>query len=217
MKNILAACLVTLALALSASANLEYITTERSVKESDFIVIGTLKSVSEIYNEDGIGTGDGEGILVVDKIMAGDVLTGDKLPLQTGDQVQLKWSEGMPCLDGWHRRSENEKGIWLLKIDAEGMIATGHPAQFATLDELPEIEKYIEKYSNRFSKTVSIQNRVSRNSDAASKNETIMKPHVPAQSSFTGKADYYPRRALLFLLFAGSLYWLLYRSGFKIR
>ena len=225
MKHFLTACFIVLVFSLNAFADLQYISTEESVKRSDFIVIGTLQSISNIYQDDKnggrISMGDGEGVFVVDEIIAGNVLTSDGLTLKSGDKLHLKWNEFSACLSGWHKRTENEKGIWLLLIDKDGTVETSHPAQFASLNELSQIKKYIKKYSRKFSKTVTIQIGSSQNSNPAQQSIETEKTTTSEMSfceySNQPKTKYYPFTAFLVILVSGSLYYLLYRSRFKIR
>ena len=113
MKNFLIACFIVLMFSCNVFADLIYISTEEGVKTSYFIVIGTLQSISDIYQDDPawgkINVGDGEGVLVIDKVIAGKVLKIDGQVLKSGDELYLKWSEPGMCLSGWHKRTENEK------------------------------------------------------------------------------------------------------------
>jgi hypothetical protein len=221
MKKILAACFIVFTFSCNTFADLAYISTEESVKRSDFIVIGTLQSISDIYQDDAnfgrINVGDGEGVLVIDKVVAGNVLTNNGLPLKSGYGLRLKWSEFSACLSGWHRRTENKKGVWLLKFDKDGAIETSHPAQFASIEQLSEIKKYVKKYSKQFRKATIIQPEVNRNSSDFQQNAEIPYATVSEISTLSKAAKYYPSQAFLVILVSISLYWLLYRSRFKIR
>lgn len=221
MKKILVICFVVLMFSGNSFADLRYISTEESVKESDFIVIGTLQSISDIYqdhpNFGSVSIGDGKGILVIEKIVAGNVLSGNGLSIKSGDKLTLKWSEASMCLSGWHRRTENKKGIWLLSIDKNGAVETSHPAQFASLSEFSEIKKNIKKYSEKFSKTVVINNQENRNSDFPQQIAEIPRTNKTETSALPKTPNHYPFRAFLAILASLSLYGLLYRSKFKIR
>lgn len=221
MKNLLISCFIVLLFAGNSFANLEYISTEESVKRSDFIVVGTLQSISDIYIEDpnfgSVSVGDGEGILVIDKVIVGNVKTSDELILKFGDKLRLKWSEFSPCLSGWHRRTENTKGIWLLNLNADGTVKTSHPAQFASYDSLPEIRKYIKMYSQKFTKTITIRSETIPNSNISLQDNEVSKETMSEISNLSETTRYYPFLAFLVILGSMFLYYLLYRSRFKIR
>lgn len=220
MKKLLIVCFIVLIFTCNIFADLLSISTEESVKRSDFIVIGTLQSISDIYedhpNFGKVSIGNGEGVLVVDKVVAGNVSI-DELMLKSGDKLRLVWSELSACLRGWHRRTENEKGVWLLKFDKDGAIETTHPAQFASIDEFSEIKKYIKKYSKQFTKALTIQTKINQNPNDFQQNIEMPKVTVSEISTSPKTTKYYPFQAFLVILVSLSLYYLLYRSKYKIR
>jgi hypothetical protein len=216
MKSFVTAGFIVLIFSCSIFADLRYISREESVKESDFIVIGTLQSLSDISGNELSFDNEGQGILVIDEIVAGNVFTAEGLPLKSSNKLRLEWSEPSPCLMGWHKRTENKKGVWLLKVNVKGAVVTSHPAQFADFDEFSEIKKYIKKYSGKFSKTITIQIGESQNS-IYQRDVEIPKANVSEISTLPMTTEYYPFQAALIILASFSLYYLLYRSRFKIR
>jgi hypothetical protein len=98
---------------------------EELVQESDLIVVGTLRDVSE-HTAD--GRDYGEGRIVVREVIWGRVSPGDSL--------LLKWenSSAIVCPRVEHKYNEGEEGIWLLTRDGEA-VAANYPGRFVELKE----------------------------------------------------------------------------------
>ena len=98
---------------------------EELVQESDLIVVGTLRDVSE-HTADGMDYG--EGRIVVRAVIWGRVSPGDSL--------LLKWqnSSTIACPRVEHKYNANEEGIWLLTRDGEA-VAANYPGRFVELKE----------------------------------------------------------------------------------
>jgi hypothetical protein len=195
------------------------ISTDELVKESDLIVVGTLQSVSR-YTKDNVDYSEGK--IVVEKVISGYVKTIEGFPPKLGDKIKFKWQASTlivcPRLD--HSGNENEKGIWLLEVESDGTVSADYPRRFNSLNEMSEIKKILRKTKVRKTSQrvellnenpLNITNQQLQNSDTF-KNQTI----EPIKTSAT-VGSYSTFNALLVALFSLGLYWILYRSRFKIR
>ncbi|MCA1637060.1 MAG: hypothetical protein LC768_01770 [Acidobacteria bacterium] len=189
------------------------------MKESDLIVIGTLHSVSR-YTKDNVDYSEGE--IVVEKVISGNIKTTEGFPLKLGDEIKFKWQASTlivcPRLD--HSGNENVKGVWLLEVESDGTVSANYPRRFNSLDEMSEIKKILRKTKVRETSQrikllnenpLTITNQQIQNSDTL-ENQTIAPIKTPA---IVG--NYSTSNALLVALFSLGLYWILYRSRFKIR
>jgi hypothetical protein len=208
MKNLFIASFFVLAFSFNAFAKLAIVPIDELIKESDLIVVGTLTSILE-KNVDFAVHGTGE--IVVEKIVAGDRETAKGFLIKRGDRLLFGYIEGFPCVMGSHKRIENEKGIFFLTFDDKGEIKS---ESFRPLNDLSAIKNLLKKgITPRESlKTVKLQNAA---------------PNAPQPVSFfTPYDNCSSKRAaeifsvkMAFLVFLSSilLYWILYRSRFKIR
>lgn len=213
MKNLFFACFIVLAFTCNSFANLIIIPLDEAIKDSDLIIIGTLKDISE-KSEDFAAYG--KGTIVVDEFIAGNVSDENGFAIKSGDELALSYIENFACVMGSHKRIENEKVIFLLTLNDEKEIQY---KDFRSLESLPEIKKLLKKgiKPNEAAKTIKIQNA----------GEGISQPLLVDQSSETvycvlyseehKQREYFPLRALLVILASVSLYRFLYRSRFKIR
>lgn len=219
MKTLFTACFIILSFSFNCFAMWALISTDELVKESDLIVIGTLQSVSK-YTKDNVDYSEGK--IVVEKVISGYVKTTEGLPLKLGDKIKFKWQASTlivcPRLD--HSGNENEKGIWLLEVESDGTVSADYPRRFNSLDEMSEIKKILRKIKVRKTSQrvellnenpLNITNQQIQNSDIFD-NQTI----EPIKTSATVD-NYSTFNALLVALFSLGLYWILYRSRFKIR
>lgn len=195
-------------------AKLMYVPLDEAIRSSDLIVVGTLKDISE--NNQGLGT-SGRGEIVVEELIAGNVKTAAGSALENGDRLTLNYVENFACVMGSHRRIENEKGVFLLTLKDDGEILS---QDFRSLGDLKEIKKLLRKNvkSDRVPKTIKPQNET--------RNENPPVYRFPANEnaqiniceySFARTVNFRPIFALLVILSSLSLYYLLYRSRFKIR
>jgi hypothetical protein len=119
-----------------AAAKWGYVTLETLVQQSDLIVVGTLRGVSE--HTDG-ETDYGQGHVVVREVIWGRVAPGDGL--------LLKWSNpsGLACPRVEHRHSEGEEGIWLLTAEG-GHVEANYPGRFVKLGERAAVESALARF-----------------------------------------------------------------------
>ncbi|HSK70450.1 MAG TPA: hypothetical protein VK892_02055 [Pyrinomonadaceae bacterium] len=212
MKNLLSALVVVLAFSSVSFSKLMLIPLDEAVKGSDLIIIGTLKNISEKVEENGTY---GKGEIFVEQFIAGNVKTAYGSVLEAGNRLQLNYAETFACVMGSHRRIENEKGIFLLTLNESGEIQS---KDFRSLEDLTEIKKLLKRgvKPNKDFKTIKIQNEVKQISTvetASSENSEISF----CAYSIQPETKYHPFSALSVVLASLSLYYLLYRSRFKIR
>lgn len=214
MKNLSIAFVMVLAFASYSFAKLAFIPLDEAIENSDLIVIGTLKDITEKGERNAIVYG--KGLIYVEKIIAGNVKSNEGLSLKSGDKLRLNYVESFSCVYGSHERIENEKGIFLLTLNDNGEIET---EDFRSLESLDEIMRILKKgiKPNEVLKTINILDESKSNSKIeASKNQ-------PSKTSFcmysiqSKPTKYSPISALLVILTSILLYYLLYRSRFKIR
>ena len=126
------ALLLFLLLGLPASVRAEwaYVSVEELVQESDVIVVGTLRDVTE-YTAD--NTDYGQGRIEVREVIWGAVSPGDSLT--------LKWqnASAIACPRVEHRHNADEEGIWLLTRDGDAVNAN-YPGRFVELSERTKVE-----------------------------------------------------------------------------
>jgi hypothetical protein len=103
---------------------------EELVPGSDFIVVGTLRGVTE-YTADGVDYG--EGRIDVSEVIWGGVASGDLL--------LLRWqnSSAIVCPRIEQKHNAHEEGIWLLTRDGEAVRAN-NPGRFVGLSERGKVE-----------------------------------------------------------------------------
>jgi len=219
MKTLFTACFIILSFTFNCFAMWALIPTHELVKESDLIVIGTLQSVSR-YTKDNIDYSEGK--IVVEKVISGNVKTTEGFPLKLGDKIKLKWQASTliicPRLD--HRGNENEKGIWLLEVESDGTVSADYPGRFNPLDEMNEIKKILRKMNVRkTSQRVELlnENPLNITNQQIQNSDTFEKQTIEPIKTSAPVGSYSALNALLVALFSLSLYWILYRSRFKIR
>ncbi|HQU85955.1 MAG TPA: hypothetical protein PKY59_22705 [Pyrinomonadaceae bacterium] len=189
-------------------AKLTPISLNELISNSNLIVIGTLKNISEEKKE---GDVTGKGDIFIEQIVGGNVKTINGNALKTGDILELKYFEGFACVYGSHKRVENEKGIFLLTLNSDGEIFRD---SFRSLKDLPEIEKLLKKgiVPNEIFKTVKLSN------ETISKSENEENAKVSFCIYSMEKRMNYNLFFALFVIFGAiGLYYFLYRSRFKIR
>ena len=217
MKSLFAVCFILLAFSFNVFGNLIFVPLDEAVKNSDLIVVGTLQGISEKSES---GTTYGTGEIFVERFVAGNVKTAEGVTLKSADRLQLNYFENFVCVYGSHKRIENEKGVFLLTLDDKGEIQS---KDFRSLDDLPEIRKLLKKGI----KPIGIAKTIKMLNDAEQKpqrpvietsvNQTSEKVFYSVDSSESNEKQYYPLQAFLVVLLSVSLYFVLYRSRFKIR
>lgn len=213
MKKLSIAWLIILVFAFNSFAELAIIPLDEAIRDNDLIIVGTLQEITET-SENGVTTGKGK--IVVNDFIAGNVKTEDERLLKSGDKLQLDYIESFACVMGSHRGIENEKGIFLLKLDENGKIQS---KDFRPLNDLKEIRKLLGKgvKPQKAVKIIKLQNEINQ---PIPENETSTgqtSEVIYCMHSNQPKTENSPFQALLVILGSISFYYLLYRSRFKIR
>ena len=212
MKNLLIIWFVVLLFVSNSFAKLDFVSLDEAIKNSDLIVVGTLKDITENFG-DGVNTGNGN--LIIENVIAGNVKTENENLLKTGDQLQLHYIESFSCVMGSHKRIENEMGIFLLKLNDVGEIQY---EDFRSLNNLPEINELLNKEikPNDIVQTIRVINedkQISQKTLNIKTSETVISLMESTESEVKSYSSF---QAFLTILASISLYYLLYRSRFKI-
>jgi len=180
---------------------------EKVVAKSDLIVVGTLHSAEE--DSEGIG----QGYIKVDDIVFGNAVTLENTALKIGDNLKLKWADNWACARGMHKGRIGMKGIWLLTVNADGTVEAGYPGRFIDqLEKLTEIQELKKGRSQKVSVDVQDHDLTTIQPGAVEMgNESIVTVDV------TPFPDRPARRVLFVSMVFIALYWLLYRSKYRIR
>lgn len=213
MKNLLFACIIVLVFTGNSFAKLMIVSLDEAIKNSDLIVIGMLKDISEKTENFAI---HGKGIIVVDEFIAGKVISENGFAIKSADKLTLKYVENFACVMGSHKRIENEKGIFLLTLNDEKEIQY---KDFRSLESLSEIKKLLKKgvNPNQISKTLKILNNIEQNTQSYLPEESSEETVKCLYSTENKSREYSPLSAILVILASIALYYSLYRSRFKIR
>lgn len=212
MKKLLFAFFVVFAFAPDSFAKLMIVSLDEAVKNSDLIFVGTLKGISETNEEFAVY---GKGEIFVERFIAGNVNTIKGFTLKAGDRLSFNYIENFACVMGSHRRIENEKGIFLLTLSETGEIQS---KDFRSLESLAEIKRLLKKgiKPGKVFKAVKTLNEAEQKTQiSAVENETSEISF--AACHFERKTNYHLFSAFLVILASISLYYLLYRSRFRIR
>jgi hypothetical protein len=129
MKYALGVMLVIL-LPVAAVSEWIVVSLEAAVKESDIIIIGTLRDVSE-KTEEGVDYGTGK--ISVDEVLWGSV--------EAGQQLTLVWqnSSNVDCPRIEHREHRDKQAIWLLTQKPEGKVAADNPGRFVPVGQKEKV------------------------------------------------------------------------------
>ena len=136
MKRILLILAVVASCSANAFARWAWIPLEDLVQDSDVIVIGTLQEVSQ-YTHNGMDYAQGN-------IVIEEVIWGTANP---GEVFTLKWqnASGLVCPRVEHRHNKDNKGIWLLTVDPDGVVRANYPGRFVELNERSKVEQCLAK------------------------------------------------------------------------
>ncbi len=215
MKNLFGACLIILTLAVSSFAEVSKVLLNVAVKESDLIIVGTLREISEKNGSIGIS---GNGMILIEQFIAGNVKTDKGLTPSAGDGFELDYVENNACVMGSHRAIENEKGVFLLYFDESGELKA---EDFRPLSDLAEIKRLLKKGVRRQKASKMIKTLKDAEQEI---NVPSLKNPSEENSPITfgideidPTPDFGAVRAFFVLSFSGALYYFLYRSRFKIR
>jgi len=213
MKSLFVVCFILLAFSFNVFGNLIFVPLDEAVKNSDLIVVGTLRGVSEKSES---GTTYGTGEIFVERFIAGNVKTAKDITLKSGDRLQLNYFENFVCVYGSHKRIENEKGVFLLTLNDNGEIQS---KDFRSLGDLPEIRKLLKKgiKPNGIARTIKIQNEqiIQTTLIESPENQVAEVGFCAMKSNGANTKEYSLMRAFLVILFSTLLYRVLYRSRFK--
>jgi hypothetical protein len=207
MKNLFIASFFVLVFSFNAFAKLDIVPVDELIKESDLIVVGTLTSILE-KNVDFAVNGTGE--IFVESVVAGDTETAKGVLIKRGDRLLFGYIEDFPCVMGSHKRLENEKVIFFLIFNDKGEIKSEN---FRPLEDLPAIKKFLKK---------GIKPRASVKTVGIGEPAKVPKSQVffhsyPMHSDEQMERWLAQRLTVLVILGSILLYWILYRSRFKIR
>ncbi|MGI9055798.1 MAG: hypothetical protein ACR2F2_08360 [Pyrinomonadaceae bacterium] len=213
MKNLSIVLFIILVFASSAFAMLVFVPLDEAIRDSDLIIIGTLTDIAERHKE---GSTIGEGKIVVKQFIAGNVKTENGILLKSADKLQLNYAETFACVMGSHKGIENEKGVFLIKLDDAGEIQY---KDFRSIEDLAEIKKLLKKgiRPSKLAKIIKIHNQTEQISQPILIEQSSETTFRALNSSDSKEKEYSPFQALLVILASISLYYFLYRSRFKIR
>ena len=212
----------------------EWIPLDQLVKESDLIVSGTLYSVSNYTNNN---IDYSEGIIGVKEFISGNVKTTADSSLKMGDRIKLTWQNPSTKIYGRIELggSKNNEVIWILKVKSDGTVTADNffSMRAASTRQLREIREILQKEKTRkdlrkvklFNITylhyldINNQNYLHyldiNNQNQQTHNSNTIQNQITEVDKKDSKYSY--SSALITILFSIGLYWILYRSRFKIR
>jgi hypothetical protein len=199
---------ILIVLVLSFSSNLfakwAIIPLDELVRDSDLIVIGTLYSAAE--NDSGIG----EGRILVDEIIGGRAKTLSDVPLKSGDSLIIRWADDWACAAGMHMRRRGEKGLWLVRVEADNTVSAAYPGRFISLDERTEVTRLLRKAPISDIVTVETGNQLPDDYRPVGSRPRIVMVGLVADTNPSN--DYSLTSAALTFMISVGLYFLLYRK-----
>lgn len=212
------AIIVLLSFSINLSAAWAIISTEELVRDTDLILIGTLQDVTKFTNDN---IDYSEGVVLVEKVIAGSDITSAGQPLRSGDKIEIKWknSSMIACPRVEHKGHENIRGIWLLKVESDGTLISDYSWRFSSIDELDKLKKILRKTKVRSNPTkiMLMNEEPSPLVEAQSITEEHSHEREDKIDSLPRRQGYSPSNAGVVLLFCICLYYFLYRSRFRIR
>jgi hypothetical protein len=207
MKKLIIAVLLSLFLGSNLWANWALISLDELVADSKLIVVGTLHSGFE--NDEGIG----RGYILIEQVFTKETRTLEGVPLKSGDNLKITWADNWACASGMHRRRENERGLWLLKVQNDGTVTAGYPGRFRSVEDLVEVKKLLRRAKDRTNAHVDVTVERPLQSTTNLVEHADQVPTVDVASFYETS----PARAIIAFLLSLGLYWVLYRSRFRIR
>jgi hypothetical protein len=175
------------------------------VAEADLIVVGTLYSADE--DSEGIG----KGYIRVEEIISGKATTIENRPLRVGDSLKIRWADNWACAAGMHMGRQGRKGVWLLDVEKDGTVGASYPGKFDEVEQLGEIRRLLHRVKSKPPIAVDVLQQ-----EAASLISPVQTMEVVV-ADVSPFPDYSLARAAITLLLSAGLYWILYRSRFRIR
>jgi len=136
MRRLLFAGLIVAAMASLSEAMWAYVPLEALVQESELIVVGTLSGVSEFSSQ---GMDYGEGVILVEDVIWGQVTAGETLTLRWQNRTNVV----CPRVD--HSHAAGKKGIWLLTVKQDHEVNANYPGRFVELEERNKVAKALSK------------------------------------------------------------------------
>lgn len=194
-----------------SNAESEYIPTWELLRDTDLVVVGTLRSVSE-RTIDNIE--HSTGIIDIEQVLSGKINTSKNRSLRSGDKISIRWQKLLTvvCPRLEHKGAQNRSGIWLLKVEESGNVLSDNSGRYKYISGLKEIKAELRKAPTRKSGKV-----VKLISDEPVANLEIIDVQTSNEVFFNREIRmYYPLRAVLVALFFTGLYFVLYRSRFKL-
>lgn len=215
MKKIYFAFLMISAFSTFADAKFLILPIEHRLKESNLIVVGTLHDISKSEtNKFRIS----KGTLVIEQVIFGKFQNSNGQSLKFGEKVRVEWanSKTVACQFGF---PENKKDVWFLRVDDKGKIESLSPSTTASLTELAEVKKHLRKKNkNSAAKLLNTLNSEGENfAQLNSSEETHQEETIRYTPAKTEQKEYSLLLAFSVALASTALYFLLYRSRFKIR
>ena len=215
MKKVFVICFITLILSAVTFGNFLYLSIKERIESNNLIVIGELENVTETETRE---FRISKGTIVIDKIIYGRFVNSFQQKLKPGDKVKVEWrnSKMIACQFSF---SENEKEIWFLKVEDKGKIVNLSPNTSSSLSELAEVKKHLKNKEGKDTNAKNIKTQkdfVKTDSSSLSKisNENVTKQVLIPKTKNEGDSSFF---ALLVALASIYLYFVLYRSRFKIR
>jgi hypothetical protein len=101
-----------------------------------------------------------------------------------------------------------EKGVWLLKIDKDGTVNAAYPGRFRQLTERNQIRRLLK--STKLNQFMAVDVRDDEQDSIECDSNQISVDITPYE-------NYSVLRASIVLVLSIGLYWLLYKSHFRIR
>lgn len=212
MKKYVLALLALIGFSSVSYGSWAYVPTSELLKETDLVLVGTLRSVSEETIDE---IDHSAGIIVIDQIVSGNLRTTEGRFLQAGDRIRIRWQNpsSIACPRVEHKGAQNRTGIWLLRVEIDGTSSSDYPGRFMDLSQMAEIKADLRKVPIRKTqKTMElIGNSPVINIEQVTGGKT--------EGSFDcgERINVYPIRALTVAFLFTGLYFILYRSRFKIR
>jgi hypothetical protein len=202
----------------SFAQSFEHIPLKQLIEESDMVVSGTLNSVSR-YSKDNIDYSQGE--IVIEEVILGNVKTIEGASLKMGDKIQLTWQNPSTKVNGRIELggSENNEVIWILKVTDDGTVTSNYFWCYWATSQLNKIKNTSKKVKKQRDLKI-IKLIKENNADVNFQSRQESKSELP-QSNLSQSDTQYSNHSYLaasIVIFTSFiLYWIFYRSRFKIR
>lgn len=213
MKTKIFNCLLIFTFSTFAHASFVYFSIEKRVNANNLIVIGTLQTLSRTETDE---FEINNGTLVIESVVYGNFANSVQRKLQKGDRISIEWRnvKSFGCKFGF---ADDHTEVWFLTVGKDGRIESLGPNSSSDLAKLNEVNKYVKKGSiDKTSKYILLQNEIEKTTKTGSVGqEESANCAFPAYKPETKEYSFFS--ALLVILASISLYFIMYRSRFKIR